>query len=243
MSRQARQLSITAIYHVILRGIDRMMIFHEEDDYQMFLNLLRLEICKTFEIYCYCLMSNHVHLIVKSDTLSAHIRHIASIYAMWFNHKHKRCGYLFQDRFRSEPVEEEGYLLRCFRYILKNPVKAGLCKKAISYKWSSYKMYFNKDNSFVSTSFLSLFFDTEKDFQVYIEEEDEEEYMDIYQNEQLSDNEVRELLMKLLRGKKLTDFSQPEQKQILKEIKQNAGIRKKQLARITGIGLNIIRRL
>ena len=102
---------------------------------------------------------------------------------------------------------------------------------------------FYEDNSFVSTCFLSLFFDTEKDFQVYIDEEDKEEYMDIYQNEQLSDNEVRDLVKKLLRGKKLTDFSQPEQKQILKEIKQNDGIRKKQLARITGIVLNTIRHL
>lgn len=138
MSRQARQRSITDIYHVIQRGIDRMVIFRDDDDRQMFLNLLRLQVCESFKIYCYCLMDNHIHLLVKSDRLSFHIHHIASIYAMWFNHKYNRRGYLFQDRFKSEVIEDEGYLLRCFRYILRNPVKAGICEKIEIYGWSSY---------------------------------------------------------------------------------------------------------
>ena len=82
MSRQARQRSITDIYHVIQRGIDRMVIFRDDDDRQMFLNLLQLQVCESFKIYCYCLMDNHIHLLVKSDRLSFHIHHIASIYAM-----------------------------------------------------------------------------------------------------------------------------------------------------------------
>ena len=121
MSRQARQRSATEVYHVIQRGIDRMAIFYDDDDRQMFLNLLSQQVSESFKVYCYCLMDNHFHLIVKSNKLSFHIHHIASVYAGWFNHKHERRGYLFQDRFKSEAIEEEGYLLRCFRYILHNP--------------------------------------------------------------------------------------------------------------------------
>lgn len=243
MSRQARQRSFTGIYHVIQRGIDRMVIFCDDDDRRMFLNLLRLQVSESFEVYCYCLMDNHIHLIVKSDKLSFHIHHIASIYAIWFNHKYDRHGYLFQDRFRSEAIEEEGYLLRCFRYILENPVKAGICRKAGDYRWSSYSMYFGKDDFWVSTNFLSHFFDRKEDFQAYLLEDDSGKYMDIDQSYQLADQEVRELLKLQLNGKNLAEFSVADQKRILREIKQNPGVRNRQLARITGIGFNVIRRL
>lgn len=123
MPRQARQRSNTDIYHVILRGIDRMAIFYTDDDRQMFLNFLKMQISDHFKIYCYCLMDNHEHLLLKSESLSSQMHHLASLYAMRFNRKYERCGYLFQNRFQSENVENESYLLNCFRYILRNPVK------------------------------------------------------------------------------------------------------------------------
>lgn len=241
MSRHARQRSVTDIYHVIQRGIDRMLIFRDDDDNRMYLNLLRLEICDSFEVYCYCLMDNHVHLIIKSNQLSFHISHIASVYAMWFNHKYERSGYLFQDRFKSEVIEEEGYLLRCFRYILRNPVHAGICKSVSAYEWSSYQLYFNRPNSFLSTAFLNLFFDSKIDFQAYVQEEDAEKCMDIDQNDHLTDSEVRKIVDDKLNGKKWNELSACQCKTVLREIMQNPAIRNKQLARITGIGLGIIR--
>lgn len=243
MSRQARQRSITDIYHVIQRGIDRMVIFRDDDDRQMFLNLLRLQVCESFKIYCYCLMDNHIHLLVKSDRLSFHIHHIASIYAMWFNHKYNRRGYLFQDRFKSEVIEDEGYLLRCFRYILRNPVKAGICEKIEIYGWSSYHLCFGGNGSFVVVDFLPCFFETKKDFQTYLQGEDFEEFIDVDQDNRLTDSEVIELLKQQLGGKSLEEFSSEEQKRILKTMKQSPGVKNRQLARITGVGFNIIRRL
>ena len=243
MSRQVRQRSVTGIYHVIQRGIDQMMIFRNDDDRQMFLNLLSIEAGEFFKIYCYCLMDNHIHFIAESNNLSFHVHRIASVYAMWFNQKYGRRGYLFQDRFKSEVIEEEGYLLRCFRYILNNPVKAGMSRNVADYKWSSYHACFNKSNSFVVTDFLNLFFDREEDLRAYLREEGQEECMDIDQNYQLNDGEVQGLLEEKLNGKRLAEFSVGEQKQILREMKQNPGVRNRQLARITGIGFNIIRRL
>lgn len=86
ISQQARQRSDTDIYHVILRGIDRIPIFRSDDDRQMFLNFLRLQISPHFKMYGYCLMDNHIHILVKSDNLSVQMHHLASLYAMRFNH-------------------------------------------------------------------------------------------------------------------------------------------------------------
>lgn len=243
MSRHARQRSITDIYHVIQRGIDRMLIFREADDYQMFLNLLRLEANKSFEVYCYCLMDNHVHFIVRSDNLSFYIHHLASIYAMWFNHKYERHGYLFQDRFKSEAIEDEGYFLRCFRYILKNPVKAGICKTVAAYRWNSYQAYFSKNMPWITTQFQDSYFDSKEDFQSFIDDENTDECMDINLHNNLTDHEALVLFQKKLNGKELTELSPQQQRLLLKEMKETPGIRNKQLARISGVGFNIIRRL
>ena len=218
MSRQARQRSATEVYHVIQRGIDRMAIFYDDDDRQMFLNLLSQQVSESFKVYCYCLMDNHFHLIVKSNKLSFHIHHIASVYAGWFNHKHERRGYLFQDRFKSEAIEEEGYLLRCFRYILHNPLKAGLCKTVSSYNWSSYHAYYNAHDSFICSEFLPLFFDRKEDFEAYICSEDDGKYMDIDRMNNLTDNEVKHLIEKKSAGDDFATLPINVQKKIIKEL-------------------------
>ena len=243
MSRQARQRSATEVYHVIQRGIDRMAIFYDDDDRQMFLNLLSQQVSESFKVYCYCLMDNHFHLIVKSNKLSFHIHHIASVYAGWFNHKHERRGYLFQDRFKSEAIEEEGYLLRCFRYILHNPLKAGLCKTVSSYNWSSYHAYYNAHDSFICSEFLPLFFDREEDFEAYICSEDDGKYMDIDRMNNLTDNEVKHLIEKKSAGDDFATLPINVQKKIIKELKEYPSISLRQLARLTVITFHTTRGL
>lgn len=96
MSRQARQQSNTGVYHVIQRGVNRMLIFHEDADRRMFLDLLKSQAGEFFKVYCFCLMDNHIHLIVKTSRLSFYIHRILTAYAIWFNHKYEREGYLFK---------------------------------------------------------------------------------------------------------------------------------------------------
>ena len=116
MPRQPRVTSGTDIYHVMLRGINRQNIFEDKEDYVRFLLCMqqmlepyddlgnRLPPLCTF--YAYCLMSNHVHLLIKThhEDIGATIKHIAVMYALYFNRKYSRAGHLFQDRFKSEPV-------------------------------------------------------------------------------------------------------------------------------------------
>ena len=115
-TQEPRVTSGTDIYHVMLRGINRQDIFEDQEDYVRFLTCMqqmlepyddlgnRLPPLCTF--YAYCLMSNHVHLLIKThhEDIGATIKHLAVVYAMYFNHKYSRAGHLFQDRFKSEPV-------------------------------------------------------------------------------------------------------------------------------------------
>ena len=91
-------------------------------------------------------MTNHVHLLIKerNEDLGIVFRRIGAKYVYWYNHKYKRRGYLFQDRYKSEAVESDEYLLTVLRYIHQNPVKAGISKNVRSYPWSSYNEYITK---------------------------------------------------------------------------------------------------
>ena len=150
MARKPRPQSKTGIHHIMLRGINKQTIFHDKEDSYKFLKLLSHTKEKLdFDIFAYCIMSNHVHLLIKEkeNTIGQIIGTVASKFATWYNTKYERVGYLFQDRFKSEAVETNEYFLTVIRYIHQNPVKAGLCKSVDEYEFSSY-------NEFISTPFL-----------------------------------------------------------------------------------------
>ena len=118
MPRQSRKESGTGIYHVMLRGINHQSIFNDEEDYYHFIATLdRVRFRYDDEgapcgsnctYYAYCLMSNHVHLLIRErgESIGETIKRIASSYVFYYNHKYARDGHLFRDRFKSEPVND-----------------------------------------------------------------------------------------------------------------------------------------
>ena len=136
MARQLRKKSETGVYHVMLRGINRQDIFEDEGDYQQMVSILRglIDRCDEHKVqlpslctfYAYCLMSNHVHLLIqeREENISDVVKIIGVTYAHYFNKKYERNGHLFQDRFRSEPVNTIEYFVTLLRYIHQNPLKA-----------------------------------------------------------------------------------------------------------------------
>ena len=141
--RVRRKQSPDDIYHVVARGTGRQLIFEDDDDRRMFLDLLAkaLNRCRC-ELYAWCLMGNHVHLLVHApmDSVSACMKQLLGTYSQWFNQKSGRVGHLFQERFKSEPIDTDAYLIMVVRYIHANPEKAGICD-ARTYPWSSYHEY------------------------------------------------------------------------------------------------------
>ena len=147
MPRVARKKSSTGIYHVIWRGINRQQIFKDKEDYQRFLETIRFfQGISGYLLYAYCLMSNHVHLLLGEgkESLGISFRRIGASFVYWYNWKYNRWGHLFQDRYRSEAVETDAYFLTLIRYIHQNPIKAGVTKEIQAYPWSSYREYVQK---------------------------------------------------------------------------------------------------
>ena len=115
MPRNARQKSITRTYHVVIKGADRQLLFEEKRDYEKYLDFINYykQECQ-FELLAYCLMSNHVHLLIRHSpeySLETIFRRLNTSYAIWFNMKYDRTGFVQNGRYFSEPVDSERYLL------------------------------------------------------------------------------------------------------------------------------------
>ena len=108
-------------------------------------------------------MGNHVHILLKEgqENLTLVLKRIAGSYVYWYNWKYRRSGHLFQDRFKSEPVENDAYFLTVIRYIHQNPIKAGICKQVDGYKFSSYNEYVKRSH-LVDTDFCLGIIDIEQ---------------------------------------------------------------------------------
>ena len=140
MPRTERSKSNTGIYHIIARGIGHQRIFEQVEDYRQFLDYLYAIKKKSgFTLYAYTFMDNHIHLLLKEgpEPISQIFQRLGTSYAQWFNGKYERDGHLFQNRFRSEPVENDCYFLTALLYIYQNPVRAGICRVAADYEWGS----------------------------------------------------------------------------------------------------------
>lgn len=138
MPRKAREKSGTGIYHIMMRGADRRIVFSDDEDCTRFLETVqKVKNDSDFEMFAYCLMGNHIHLLMRENTdpLKVIFKRIGSSYVYYYNWKYQLHGHLFQDRFRSENIEDDAYFLDVLRYICQNPVKAGLINTPFDYRW------------------------------------------------------------------------------------------------------------
>lgn len=151
MPRQARVKGEFSIYHVIQRGNEKKSIFLSDEDRSRFIEILvNMKKKYNFLLYAYCLMDNHIHLMIddNGNDISKIVKSINISYAQYFNRIYSRCGHLFQDRFKSEMVNNEGYLFELSRYIHNNPVRAGIVKKPHEYFWSSFNIYTGRNKDY-----------------------------------------------------------------------------------------------
>jgi len=157
MARPLRLEFEGAVYNITARGNERKPIFIDDEDRIRFLNILK-ELTENRQIilYCYCLMTNHYHLLLETpySNLIRTMHTIQTRYTMYFNFKHKRVGHLFQGRYKSLIVDKENYLLELSRYIHLNPVRAGIVKRAEDYRWSSCRDYLQEKVEIVERDFI-----------------------------------------------------------------------------------------
>ena len=247
MARKPRVYGLSGICHVILRGNNKQNLFNEDTDRYFFLKKLKkyseeLDVV----VYAYCLMNNHVHLLIgnASENMSLLVQKIANSYVYFFNRKYERTGHLFQGRFKSEPVSDDDYFKVVFRYILQNCEKARL-GKVDEYKWNSYEsVKDSKLKSFVDIEYVIALFGSKKNLVDYLLQHDEKKCMEYENLIVLSDGKAFNLI------KKLFNISTPyklERLNIDDQISKCIVLRKQgfsmnQIARITGISKTIIRK-
>ena len=147
MPRKARKLCNTSFFHVIIQGLNKEYIFNEEDSIKKYLKILSKNMENSeVQIISYCMMTNHAHFLFfaeKIDELSKIMQKTNTVYARYYNSKKGRVGYVFRNRFLSQAIDCERYLVKCINYIHNNPVKAGIVSEPIKYKYSSYRSFVN----------------------------------------------------------------------------------------------------
>ena len=144
MARKARAEVEGGLYHVITRGNNRQQIFHSPADYEKFLSLLARQKFKLpFFLYAYCLMSNHVHLLIErqASAVGRIMHRLLTGYAQYYNHRYRRVGHLLQGRHKAILCQSDRYLSELVRYIHLNPVRAGIVNQPEDYEYSSHRAY------------------------------------------------------------------------------------------------------
>ena len=231
----------------MLRGINQQQIFEDEEDNLRFLEtLFKYKQQCGYEIYAYCLMGNHVHILLKEgkEDLTLVLKRIAGSYVYWYNWKYHRSGHLFQDRFKSEPVEDDAYFLTVLRYIHQNPVKANLCAKAEKYPYSSFAEYLY-GSDFVDTDF-ALGMIIRDEFIKFNNAQNSDICLDIGATKRMgvTDGKAKEIIVKVSKCETITEFQSLEENKKERFIKRiyEKGVSIRQLSRLTGTTKGMVER-
>lgn len=247
MPHAARRLSESGFYHVVPKGIHDQLIFHDDADRRFYIELLDLA-SKRYgvHIHSYCLMSNHVHLVLEDLTgsLASFMKLVDERYGSFFAEKTGRKGGIFVRPLWSEPIESDAYLLCAVRYVHANPASAAICC-ASAYEWSSAKDYLGRNGITFTKTVLSLFGGRDG----FIEWSRSENstllpFPGSKLKRHLSDDEIRRVAMSIL-GYDITELGTHNKVQQKTDVRKlfKRGMSVSQLARLTGLGRSELYRL
>ena len=248
MPRLPRQKSDSGIYHIMLRGINQQGIFEDDEDYFKFVETLEnYKAVSGYKVFAYCLMSNHIHILIKveKEDLDLIMKRIAGSYVYWYNWKYYRKGHLFQDRFKSEPIEDDSYFLTVLRYIHQNPIKADIVKSIDDYRFSSYNDYIDEESEIVDFDYaLSLM--KKEEYILFNNEKNDDVCLDIDPKEfRINDSDARKIIKKVSKCNNATEFqelSQEKRDKYIRKLKER-GLSIRQISRLTGVSFAIVRKI
>lgn len=183
MPRTVRKISEYNLYHIVLKGNNSQQIFHDDYDYKTFLNILK-DACNKYNIsiVAYCLMNNHVHLMLKADenNIATMFKAFGASFVYRYNKRYNRTGGIFNGRYYSKAVNDNEYFVTVLKYIHYNPVKAGLCEDINKYKWSSYNSYKNvidglvcNENIYIDREYLFTILDKNEFAMIHLKNEED----------------------------------------------------------------------
>lgn len=246
MARKPRLFGSSGFYHVILRGNNKQNLFNEDSDRKFFIGRLEKYSKELgIDVHAYCLMGNHVHLLIGNAdrNMSLLVQKIANSYVFYFNRKYDRCGHLFQGRFKSEPILDDEYFKTVYRYILQNSEKAGL-GKADEYEWNSFhSLKYDSKKTFVNVEYIAGLFGTKKTAIDFMKQQETHDCMEYENKFVLSDGKVFDLIKKMFGISSPYKLERlPMDEQIKKcSVMKKIGISMNQIARVTGISRSIVK--
>ena len=255
LAKKQREFSSTDMYHIILRGNDKNDIFYDNQDRKMFFKVMKITKEKfKYNIYSYCLMNNHIHMVIKikDEFLSKALQSLEIRYSAYFNKKTNRTGHLFQNRFFSKKIEDLNYFLTVCKYIHRNPEKANI-EKTQDYQWSSFNEYIGKEK-YIDKNILMYYFDNNiENFKKYTLQNDDKEQLynlsEFEMKNKLSEDELIEIIKKKFDLKNASDvsiISEEERERILfslKELKELKSTSIAQISRVTKVTEYFIKKL
>ena len=251
MPRIARRDLETTFFHIIVQGIASEYIFNDDEDIEIYLELVK-KYCEihNVKIIAYCMMNNHAHFLIQTETiveLSKAMQRINIIYGRYYNKKNNRIGYVFRDRFLSEAIITEIQLLNCMVYIHNNPVKAKIVKEMNEYKYSSYTDYINS-KGVATPDIIRMVFGSVKEHieqfnAIHINNENEE-FTEVFSDagerqQEIITNYLNRVGMtiKEIKGNEL------ELKKFLSEVRDKKGISNRKVADLLKINREKLRKL
>jgi len=259
MPRHGRILSESKVYHVMMRGNEKKNIFLDNEDNEKLLEIIVKTKEKGWFIYAYCLMDNHVHLIINEgdDQIARIMKRINTSYACNFNKKYQRVGHLFQDRYKSEVIQTEKYLLAAVRYLHNNPVKAGKVSTPDQYEWSSYNEYIAREETPLinKKDVLNLFSDNAeiaiKQFVEFSWQDNDDAFLDYHEDEptKMSQEEVEFFVRAYLEERGINKemlknkANKYIREELIRDLKDNSHLSIREIARIIGLNKNMIQRI
>ena len=249
MPRTTRKQSKLNIYHAVLSSVNKQIIFEEDADCKYFLDSLKKScLVSTCNVLAYCLMDNHIHLILEmagNESIGTLIQRIASRFVIRYNQKYERKGHLFQGRFFGEPIETEQYLINAVRYVLQNPVRAGIVSAPGEYPWSSCRAYMGSNDQITNPdTFRALFSSDEEMADCLNTMISKEDFKSMNGAGRLTDREALKVLADTTGCSNPSDFQMiPKQKrnEYLRKLK-NKGLSVRQISRLTGVSKTTVER-
>lgn len=220
MARTSRNnMKDSSFFHIMVQGINQEYIFNTQKNKQEYLELLYAN-NKDVKIIAYCIMDNHAHILVETDVIynmQTWMKKVNTSYAIYYNKKNDRVGYVFRNRYKSQSIKNEKHLYLCIEYIHNNPIKAGICEKKEKYTFSSYSKIYQGSQTSIQKKVAQML--SQSKMQTELNKQEVEEKFEFMENEkEKKEEKCQKVISDFLESKKMDIEDLKRQKQYLREI-------------------------
>lgn len=244
MARIRKENINTSFFHIMVQGINKEYIFNSNENINKYMKIMKETKEKTdIMILAYCIMSNHAHILIHEqniENITKYMHRVNLLYAKYYNKKNNRVGYVFRDRYKTQPIYSEKHLFTSVRYIHNNPVKANICEKANEYKYSScYHNIFYTDTELERNIKKNMYNEP-----INLQEEEKFVLMENEQNQEQTCHEIiKDIMLKNSLTKENLCQNEKVMGDIIRKLRHEENISYRMMEKILGINRKKLRKM